>query len=123
MTTLVPRPPYSQEELDKLYPKGLNLELVQIVSTVTLTLDHRSLSGLSFKEEKTFRPHHIHSPQSPLNQLVCVDFAPWRAFANKCSLSKCRSHTVLALLLCSEAPLIRHHVAERMVDPALATPP
>ncbi len=31
MTTLVPRPPYSQEELDKLYPKDLELRLVQVL--------------------------------------------------------------------------------------------
>lgn len=31
MTTLVPRGPYSKEELEKLYPKGLRLQLVQIV--------------------------------------------------------------------------------------------
>ena len=32
MTTLKPRPPYSQDELDRLYPKSLQLEQVQIVS-------------------------------------------------------------------------------------------
>lgn len=37
MTTLVPRGPYSQEELDRLYPKELKLQLVQIVSTITPT--------------------------------------------------------------------------------------
>ncbi len=31
MTTLIPRKPYTDEELDKLYPKGLKLQLVQIV--------------------------------------------------------------------------------------------
>ncbi|KAF2665590.1 phosphoglycerate mutase-like protein [Microthyrium microscopicum] len=31
MTTLVPREPYSEEELGKLYPKGLQLQLVQIL--------------------------------------------------------------------------------------------
>lgn len=31
MTTLVPREPYSQEELERLYPKGLQLQLVQVV--------------------------------------------------------------------------------------------
>ena len=31
MTTLVPRPPYTQEELDRLYPKKLKLQMVQIV--------------------------------------------------------------------------------------------
>jgi acid phosphatase len=33
MTTLIPRQFYSQEELDKLYPQELELQLVQIVST------------------------------------------------------------------------------------------
>ena len=36
MTTLVPRPPYSPDELDRLYPKKLNLQLVQIVSPTLL---------------------------------------------------------------------------------------
>ena len=31
MTTLVPRPSYSQDELGKLYPKGLELRLVQVL--------------------------------------------------------------------------------------------
>ncbi|KAH7418353.1 histidine acid phosphatase-like protein [Cadophora sp. MPI-SDFR-AT-0126] len=31
MTTLQPRGPYSQEELQKLYPKGLDLQLVQVL--------------------------------------------------------------------------------------------
>ena len=31
MTTLVPRPPYTKDELDRLYPKQLKLHLVQIV--------------------------------------------------------------------------------------------
>lgn len=31
MTTLVPRGPYSKEELEKFYPKGLELQLVQVV--------------------------------------------------------------------------------------------
>lgn len=31
MTTLNPRPPYSPEELDQLYPKNLQLQQVQVV--------------------------------------------------------------------------------------------
>lgn len=31
MTTLVPPPPYTQDELDRLYPNNLKLQLVQIV--------------------------------------------------------------------------------------------
>jgi acid phosphatase len=37
MTTLIPRQFYSQEELDKLYPKELELQLVQIVSADNVT--------------------------------------------------------------------------------------
>ena len=32
MTTLIPREPYSPEELNRLYPKELQLQLVQVVS-------------------------------------------------------------------------------------------
>jgi hypothetical protein len=32
MTTLIPREAYSPEELQRLYPKGLKLQLVQVVS-------------------------------------------------------------------------------------------
>lgn len=31
MTTFIPRQSYSQEEIDKLYPKELELQLVQVV--------------------------------------------------------------------------------------------
>jgi hypothetical protein len=31
MTTFVPRAPYSEEELQKLYPKDLELQLVQVL--------------------------------------------------------------------------------------------
>lgn len=31
MTTLRPRPPYSAEQLQRLYPENLRLQLVQIV--------------------------------------------------------------------------------------------
>ena len=34
MTTLVPRPPYTQEELARLYPNNLKLQLVQVVCKV-----------------------------------------------------------------------------------------
>lgn len=34
MTTLVPRPPYTQDELALLYPKSLKLQLVQVVCEV-----------------------------------------------------------------------------------------
>lgn len=35
MTSLQPRAPYTPEELERLYPKGLQLQLVQIVSQYT----------------------------------------------------------------------------------------
>ena len=31
MTTLQPRPPYTKEELEKLYPDNLELRLVQVL--------------------------------------------------------------------------------------------
>lgn len=31
MSTFVPRPPYSEQELQRLYPKDLELQLVQII--------------------------------------------------------------------------------------------
>lgn len=34
MTTLVPRPPYTQDELARLYPKTLKLQLVQVVCEI-----------------------------------------------------------------------------------------
>ena len=34
MTTLVPRPPYTQDELARLYPNTLKLQLVQVVREV-----------------------------------------------------------------------------------------
>jgi acid phosphatase len=37
MTTFVPRQFYSQEEIEKLYPKELELQLVQIVRLDSLT--------------------------------------------------------------------------------------
>jgi hypothetical protein len=36
MTTFIPRQSYSQDEIDKLYPKELELQLVQIVCTSAL---------------------------------------------------------------------------------------
>lgn len=48
MTTLVPRPPYSKEELDELYPKSLRLQLVQVVSqTDFIRFQTRCVSHLS----------------------------------------------------------------------------
>ena len=37
MTTLVPRPPYTQDELAHLYPNTLKLQLVQVVCEVFLS--------------------------------------------------------------------------------------
>lgn len=37
MTTLVPRQPYSKDELEKLYPRELELQLVQIVRQMIVT--------------------------------------------------------------------------------------
>lgn len=40
MTTHVPRASYTQEELDKLYPKELELQLVQIVRELVVLHEH-----------------------------------------------------------------------------------
>lgn len=42
MTSLQPRAPYTQEELERLYPKGLQLQLVQIVRQHITLLIHMS---------------------------------------------------------------------------------
>lgn len=34
MTTFVPRPPYTREELEQLYPRSVQLQLVQVVSSL-----------------------------------------------------------------------------------------
>jgi hypothetical protein len=34
MATLIPREPYTKEELERLYPKDLQLQLVQVVSLI-----------------------------------------------------------------------------------------
>ncbi|CBX94230.1 similar to histidine acid phosphatase [Plenodomus lingam JN3] len=44
MTTFVPRQPYTQEELDKLYPKELELQLVQIAREVQYLHDSKILA-------------------------------------------------------------------------------
>ncbi|PKX93682.1 putative acid phosphatase [Aspergillus novofumigatus IBT 16806] len=42
MTTLVPREPYSKEELEKLYPKELQLQLVQVLDLRTVIQGERT---------------------------------------------------------------------------------
>lgn len=44
MTTLVPAPPYTKDELEKLYPKSLQLQLVQVVSILSAS------RGVSIRE-------------------------------------------------------------------------
>lgn len=43
MTSLTPREPYSKEELERLYPKELKLQLVQVVSLVDEKCDNERL--------------------------------------------------------------------------------
>lgn len=38
MTTLIPREPYTQDELARLYPPALKLQLVQVVRVLVPTL-------------------------------------------------------------------------------------
>ncbi len=49
MTTLTPREPYSKEELETLYPKGLQLQLVQIVR-VFYCMHHRFCSSMQMSK-------------------------------------------------------------------------
>ena len=44
MTTLVPRRPYSDEELERLYPRELNLQLVQVVRDIHLPREYGNTS-------------------------------------------------------------------------------
>ncbi|EEH38808.2 hypothetical protein PAAG_08535 [Paracoccidioides lutzii Pb01] len=55
MTSLVPREPYSKEELQKLYPEGLQLQLVQVVNELP--------SLLAFKIPAWLHTGHIAMPQ------------------------------------------------------------
>lgn len=65
MTTLVPRPPYTQDELARLYPNSLKLQLVQVVCEVfppqrlpirvgTYLYHARSLWLLTFRYHSSF---------------------------------------------------------------------
>jgi hypothetical protein len=75
MTTLQPREPYSPEELRKLYPEGLQLQLVQIL------LRH----GVKYQLIKST----AFNTNSWPGAIACL-----RAF------SECRLAGILALLLC-----------------------
>jgi acid phosphatase len=44
MTTLIPREPYSPEELARLYPKSLKLQLVQVVSLLETLIVRSALT-------------------------------------------------------------------------------
>jgi len=43
MTSLNPREPYSKEELERLYPRELKLQLVQVVSFIDKRRSDKSL--------------------------------------------------------------------------------
>ena len=48
MTTLIPRPSYTREELDRLYPQSVQLQLVQVVSRWSFL----SMIEIAHEEEK-----------------------------------------------------------------------
>lgn len=52
MTTLVPRAPYTQEELATLYPSDLELQQVQVI----LRHGERTPVNARFKNVRAFRP-------------------------------------------------------------------
>lgn len=55
MTTLTPRPPYTPDELDRLYPKTLQLRLVQIVRYMVYLGVSPLLSGEQYSFGTDFR--------------------------------------------------------------------
>ena len=59
MTTLVPRKPYSQEELDKLYPNNLELRLVQVL------LRHGERAPVSVRFQNVGEKYKVYSVSSP----------------------------------------------------------
>ncbi|CAI7676737.1 unnamed protein product [Penicillium manginii] len=64
MTTLIPREPYSPEELDRLYPKGLKLQLVQVF------LRHGERTPVSSRFQNTgLAPCNSPSPPVPLHTM------------------------------------------------------
>ncbi|MDI1487705.1 MAG: hypothetical protein OHK93_006976 [Ramalina farinacea] len=73
MTTLVPRGPYSQEELDRLYPKELKLQLVQIVRMKFSHLVPHFALPAPLTVQNTRDPSHLHPadpPSPPTHQLL-----------------------------------------------------
>jgi len=70
MTTFIPRQSYSQAELDKLYPKELELQLVQVVCE----LSSHTLCNAYHRQGANFLQAS----------------APWREIAGLCSVPKCK---------------------------------
>lgn len=62
MTTFVPRQSYSQEELAKLYPKELQLQLVQVVRQNVFRLGHKYLPGDTDNSDSFFDMVSLESP-------------------------------------------------------------
>ena len=125
MTTLIPRSPYSTEELDSLYPRQLNLELVQIVSQIS-ELHHSMTSRSSRTTFISFKEYQAKDLLSTLPTPILIPVAyldppTRRALANECSVSKCWSHTLLAILFRGQTPLVCYHDNRRLVHPPLAT--
>lgn len=60
MSTLVPRPPYSKDELEKLYPPGLELMLSQIF------LRHGERSPISARFQNVSKAHPLSRKQGEI---------------------------------------------------------
>ena len=63
MTSLQPRSPYTKEELAQLYPKGLQLQLVQVVSSL-MSLEFLAFSWL-FDDGASAVPELIRRTAAP----------------------------------------------------------
>src|SRR5256885_12465309 len=95
MTSLQPRGPYTQAELDKLYPKSLQLELVQVL------LRHGERSPVSARFQNVSHiPRDIYHQAHPM--------AGW-------------SRPLLAVLQCCSATAFRGYDSERHLSVELFT--
>jgi hypothetical protein len=88
MATLVPRAPYSQEELEKLYPQDLELRLVQVL------LRHGERAPVSVRFQNVSRSYTFR------------DFIPWSTWLTQVLGRSC---TLLALLQRCPTNALRCH--------------
>ncbi|OAX80650.1 hypothetical protein ACJ72_05013 [Emergomyces africanus] len=77
MTSLEPREPYSKEELQKLYPAGLQLQLVQVVNELPYRLDFK-MCACDYSHDTYLVSHNIFPTRLSLHSLIpdatCLDW-------------------------------------------------